>query len=182
MSRRLTSEERKVILDHPELVMFNPYSAIKTHHISIGRALILPFVVSMLIILCRLVFPAFINDHTTLFAVCSCIALIVSCGFQPVLYKILDDRFFRKAEETFYAECLQKLLPEDVTLELVHIQYVVNEKAEGGWIRDGREEGFGFSGYVNCFAIRPETDLAVIHGGKFFAYIKRDSKTERFYT
>ncbi len=182
MKRKVTSKEREVLLNNPELVMFNPYSAIKTHHISIVRAFALPLVVGILILLCWLLFPEFIYDHATLFVVCSCLALIVSCGFLPVLYKILDDRSFGKAEETYYVECLKRLLPEDVTLELAHVQYVVNEKAEGGWIRDRREEGFGFSGYVNCFTIRPETDLAIVYGGKFFAYIKRDSKTESFYT
>ena len=43
------------------------------------------------------------------------------------------------------------------------------------------EEGFGFSGYENYFRIEPETDLAVVYGDSFSAYIKKDSRTESFY-
>jgi hypothetical protein len=34
---------------------------------------------------------------------------------------------------------------------------------------------------VNYFKFEPKTQVAVIFGEKFYAYIKRDPKTERFY-
>ena len=60
---------------------------------------------------------------------------------------------------------------------------MVYEKAEGGWIDDGKKEMFSYSGLVNFFRIVPQTDLAIVFSveGKFFAYIKRDTRTESFY-
>ncbi|MBR7045193.1 MAG: hypothetical protein IKI23_05995 [Lachnospiraceae bacterium] len=38
MSVKLTPEERNILVENPDLVMFDPYSALKTHHISLGKA------------------------------------------------------------------------------------------------------------------------------------------------
>ena len=47
---------------------------------------------------------------------------------------------------------------------------------------DGKEEMFGFASYVNHFAIEPDTDLAIVTDGKkFWAFVKRDPKTESIY-
>ena len=44
MKRKVTPEEREILLDNPELVMFEPYGAVKVHRASLGKALILPFI------------------------------------------------------------------------------------------------------------------------------------------
>ena len=38
MKRKITSEERSILLKNSELVMFDPYNALKTHRCSLGRA------------------------------------------------------------------------------------------------------------------------------------------------
>ncbi len=122
------------------------------------------------------------NAHPLLFAGIGCAALVIASGAVPVLYLISDDRTFRKAKEEHYAEQLKALLPEDVTCRIAHIQWVTEEKAEGGWIMDGKEEMFGYASYVNYFRIEPDMDLAVITDDKRFrAFVKRDPKTECFY-
>ena len=49
MAYRITSEERNILLENPELVMFDPYSGFKTHHASLGKALILPFITGIVL-------------------------------------------------------------------------------------------------------------------------------------
>ena len=174
-------EERKILLENPELVMFNPYSAIKTHWCSIGKALILPAITGLVIFLWGYLFQDFVNSHPRLFAGLGCAALIIACGAVPFFYLLWDDRTFKKAKAEHYAVQLKLLLPEDLECRKAHIVWITEQKAEGGWILDGKEEMFGYSGFVNYFRIEPDTDVAVISGHKFFAFIKREEKTESFY-
>ena len=182
MARKLTQEERKILLDNPELVMFNPYRAFKTHRLSLGRALVFPVITGALFLLWGILCPAWINEHPNLFAGIGVAALIIASGAMPVLYLVFDDRTFKKASDEHYAKQLRLLLPEDLEYRIVHIQWVIPEKAEGSWMIDGKEEMFGFASYVNHFAIEPDTDLAIVTDGKkFWAFVKRDPKTESIY-
>lgn len=182
MAYRITSEERNILLENPELVMFDPYSGFKTHHASLGKALVLPFITGIVLFLWGYLYPAFMNAHPLLFAGTGCAALGIASGAVPVLYLISDDRTFRKAKEEHYPKQLKALLPEDLICRIAHIQWVTTEKAEGGWIMDGKEEMFGYASYVNYFRIEPDMDLAVITDNeKFWAFVKRDPKTECFY-
>ena len=183
MSRRVSPEERNILLDNPELVMFDPYSAFKTHSCSLGKALILPALTGAVFFLWGYLCPEFINAHPGIFAGTGCAALIIASGFLPIAYYILDDRAFKKAKEEHYARQLQMLLPEDLECMIARVQWVVPQKAEGGWIRDGKEEMFGYCSYVNYFSIEPDTDLAVVTDReKFWAFVRRDTKTESFYS
>ena len=182
MSRKITPQERNILLEHPELVMFDPYSALRTHRCSLGQALILPAVTGVIFFLWGFLCPGFINAHPRLFAGAGCAALIIASGTLPVLYMLLDDRRFRKAREDHYAEQLKLLLPQDLECSTARVQWITYEKAEGGWILEGREELFGYASCVNFFRIEPDTDLAVISDGvKFRAFVKRDTNTESFY-
>ena len=181
MKRKVTPEERDILLNNPELVMFEPYGAFKVHRASLGKSLIMPFITGALFFAWGFLFPDFINEHPTLFAATGCIALVFASGFLPVLYFILDDRDLKKAREAHYAKQLKMLLPKDLECNVATIEYVTVEKAEGGWIIDGREEPFCYSGCVNYFKFEPQTDVAFVYGEKFYAFIKRDPKTECFY-
>ena len=163
MSRRITPEERNILLNNPDLVMFDPYSALICHRCSLGKALILPAITGVLVFLWGILCPRFINAHPKLFAGIGCAA-------------------FKKARAEHYVKQLQLLLPNDLECKIARIQWVVVEKAEGGWILDGKEEMFGYCSYVNYFKIEPHADLAVITDSeRFWAFIKRDTKTESFY-
>lgn len=181
MKRKVTPEEREILLNNPELVMFEPYGAMKVHRASLGKALIMPAVIGVLFFLWGFLCPDFINAHSTLFAATGCIALVFASGFLPILYFILDDRDFKKAKQAHYAKQLKMLLPVDLECNVATIEYVTIEKAEGGWIIDGSEEPFGYCGCVNYFKLEPQTEVAVVFGEKFFALIKRDPKTECLY-
>ena len=162
--------------------MFEPYGAFKVHRASLGKALILPAITGIAFFLWGFLCPDFINGHPTLFAAAGCLALVLASGFLPILYFILDDRTYKKAKETHFAKQLKMLMPQDLTCGVALIQYVTVEKAEGGWILDGREEPFGYCGCVNYFKIEPQTELAVVYGEKFYAFVKRNPKTESFYS
>lgn len=181
MARTITAEERTILLENPELVMFNPYRAFKSHRGSLGKALIAPVITGAMVFLWAVLFPHYINTHPWIFVGIGCAAVIAASGAVPVVYLRLDDRKFRQAEAEHYAEQLRILLPETLTCRIAHVQWITYEKAEGGWILDGKEEMFGYASYVNCFRIEPDTDLAVISDGSFFALVKRDVRTERFY-
>lgn len=183
MKRKVTAEEREILLEHPELVMFEPYKGMKTHRASLGKSLILPAATVLFFVAWVLLFPDFVNAHPTGFAATLCAMLILSCGFLPILYFILDDREYKKVKATHYKKYLKMLLPQELECNTALVKYVVVEKAEGGWIMDGKEGMFSYSSLVNYFRIEPNTELAVLFDGKgFFAYVKRDPCTESFYS
>ncbi|MBR4913815.1 MAG: hypothetical protein IKZ42_00890 [Clostridiales bacterium] len=182
MKRKVTPEEREILLNNPELVMFEPYRAFKTHRASLLTAVIPPFGAAGLMFMWAYFFPGFIDAHPTLFAAVSTTLLVVAAGFLPITYFILDDSTYKKARENHYAKYLKMLLPKELECNIAHINWVEVQKAEGGWTVDGKEEYFGYCGFVNYFKFEPETDVAFVSGEKFFAYVKRDSRTESFYS
>ena len=181
MKRKVTSEQRQILLDNPELVMFDPYKGFKVHRASVWTTLILPVITGVLIFLWGYFFPDFINSHPNIFAAVSTISLIVASAFLPFFYFFLDDHAYKQARKTHYAKYLKILMPKDLDCNVARVTWVEVQKAEGGWIVDGKEEYFGYCSYVNYFKFEPETDVAFVTGEGFFAYIKRDSKTESFY-
>lgn len=184
MTRKVTAEERRIIIDNPELVMFDPYPAIKYHPpVSLGKALIIPSVVIVILVALCFLFPNVLEDHPTLSGAGIFILIVVSCAFLPLLNLFINERNLKKARACHYSEQLKARLPEELECKVVQVDYVVYEKGEGGWIDDGKKEMFSYSGFVNYFRIVPQTDLAIVFSveGKFFAYIKRDTRTESFY-
>ena len=182
MKRNVTPKEREILLNNPDLVMFEPYKAMKTHRASIGKALILPAVTAVLFFGSAFLFPDFINDHPTLFAATGCIMLIISAGFLPILYYILDDRAYKQARATHYGKYLKMLLPEELECNTAVVKDVVYEKAEGSWIVDGKEEFFGYCSMVNTFRFEPQTEVAIVFDGKgCCAYVKRNPRTGSFF-
>ena len=181
MKRKVTAEERQILLDNPELVMFEPYKGLKVHRASIWTALIMPAIVAVLIFLWAYFFPGFMNAHPNVFAGVSAFALVLACAFLPTFYFFLDDRTFKKAQKEHYAKQLKMLMPSEPECNIATIRWIEIQKAEGGWTVDGKEEYFGYCGFVNYFKFEPQTEVAFVYAEGFLAYIKRDSRTESFY-
>ena len=179
--RKVTPEERETLLNHPELVMFDPYKAMKSHRLSLWKALILPLFTLAAVVLCWVFLKDYVNERPRLWAGVGCAALLLSCAAVPVLYLFLDSRAFRRAKEEHYVKQLKALLPEEPECGTARVLWVVPEKAEGGWILDGNEEMFGFCGFENAFRIAAGEDLAVVSGKGFLAFVKQDPATESFY-
>ena len=182
MSRKITSEERRVLLENPEFVMFDPSPALNTHGHSLGKAVLLPAVTSIVFLLCGMLLPGLVHTHPVLFAGTGCAVLVLAAGAAAVRFLKPDDGMIRTAEKDHYVRQLEILLPKEPELRIAHILQMTYEKAEGVWLVNGTEEPFGYSTYVNVFRIEPDTDLAVITDGTaFWAFVRRDSKTESIY-
>ena len=182
MARKITSEERRILLENPELVMFDPSPALNTHGHSLGKAVLLLAVTGIVFLLCGMLFPGIMHSHPLLFAAVGCAVLLVGVGVSAVRFLKPDEGMIRTAEKAHYVRQLETLLPEEPELRIAHILQVTYEKAEGVWLMNGTEEPFGYSSYVNVFRIEPDTDLAVITDGTaFWAFVRRDSKTESIY-
>ena len=182
MSRKITSEERRILLENPELVMFDPHPALKTQRISFSKAVLLPTVAGIAFLLCGMLFPGIVHSHPVLFAGFGCAVLVLAVGVAAVRFLKPDDGGIRTAEKNHYVRQLEILLPEEPECRIAHILQVTYEKAEGVWLMNGTEEPFGYSSYVNVSKIEPDSDLAVITDGTaFWAFVRRDSKTESIY-
>lgn len=162
--------------------MFDPYSSFSTHRRSLGKALIPLPVTGLILFLWGFLCPAWVHAHPGLFVGIGCAAGIIAAGSVPIQYLRLDDRTFRLAGARHDADQLRLILPQELTCAVVSVRWVSEPQAEGCWIRDGREEMFGYAACVNGFRIQAGTELAVISGGDaFLAFVKRDKKTESFY-
>ena len=182
MARKITSEERRILLENPELVMFDPSPALDTHGHSMGKAVLLPAGAGIVFLLCGLLFPGIVQTHPVLFAGIGCGVLVLVIIAASVRFLKPDDGMIRTAEAEHYVRQLETLLPEEPECRIVHILQVTYEKAEGVWLMNGTEEPFGYGSYVNVFRIEPDTDLAVITDGTaFWAFVRQDSKTESIY-
>ena len=183
MPRSLTQEEIDTLLNNPELVMFDPYSAMKLHVVPGLFALIPPTTVLVAGACFILFFSEEANKHPTLYSVIFVVLILIAVGILPLCYMMLDDRAFKKARAEHYREQLKKLMPKELSCEVMKVDYVVVEKAEGAFIRDGESVPFGYVTYVNVFEIIPGSDLAIVSdNNSFYAFIKRDPRTESLYS
>lgn len=178
--RRVTSEERQILLDHPELVMFY----VKPGKEKV-RLISLPFliaVVTLSIIPSMAVSFLLYDKHPELAVIIPVVlSIVLIFGWIPIVI-IRENRSVRIAEETHNIKLLRASLPKELLCNVVTIKAVVYEKMEGVWIWDGKEEWFAYCGYKNLFRLLPNTELAVVTDKKkFWAYIRHDAVTESFY-
>lgn len=182
MERAVNGTERQIILDNPELVMFNPYKGWKPHRRSVLYAFIPAVIVFALIIAPVLLFPEFVSSIRKVYIGASMVIFFASIFAIPFIYLMLDDRDYNKNLESHYSRQLKALLPEKLWCNIVTIRNITVEKAEGVWIQDGESVPFGYVSYVNCFMMEPGMEIAVVYDRNGFeAYIKRDVRTESFY-
>lgn len=182
MERTVTPEERQILLNHPELVMFEPFRAMKMHRMSLGLSLVPPAVAAVAVFAVGLAFPDFLNRRPTLFAGLAALLIVVTSALVPVLSLVLNDRMLREAERKHFADQLRKMLPEELTCNTAVVDYIVREKAEGAIMIDGRQEPFGYASCVNIFRMEPDETVAFVTDKQnFFAFVKRDAVTEVFY-
>ena len=182
MEKMVTEDERQILLDNPGLVMFNPYRGIKPHRRSILYAFIPSLIALVLTVVPVFVFPGFVISNGSLYFALSMVIFFASIFAIPLLYVLMDDRDYKKNRESHYARHLKLLMPEKLKCNIVTIEEVTVEKAEGIWIFDGKREFFGYVPYVNYFKIEPGMQMAVVYDGEGFeAFIRRDVKTECFY-
>lgn len=178
--RKVTDEERKVILEHPELVMFNTRNNNRDFAGSITMFAI-PALIAVFgpIPLC---FTSFAENHSGLIVILSLLWVILVIGVSvPVIMRYSNWRT-KKDNGEYNINILRKSLPKELVCNVVTIKYVVPQQCEGAYIEDGKEQLFGYSGYRNYIPLTAGSEVAVIRDNEgFFAFVKRDEVTESLY-
>jgi hypothetical protein len=179
MARQVTSEERNILLSHPEFVMFDPYM------LKLGKPMLALSFLPLLF--CPFAFAliavsGLVKVHPHIAGFLMAMSMVFACIVLIFLYIRIDDWYDAKYRNTHYSKHLHILLPKDLKCDVVHVTSVVREKAEGWYIKDGEEKMFGFSRMVNYIKIEPDSDLVEIYDGKgFWALVARDDLTESLY-
>ena len=177
-TRIITKDERQVLLDHPELVMFRVKWELDIKRIAI---FFIPGIMSVLIP-AALAFSPLGRSHPGLVTVLSIALLILFCAVFVWLYMYFSKRRYEEAQKNYNIGILKRTLPEELFCKIVTIKYIVEQQAEGAYIEDGEEKLFGYTGYYNCFRLVPNMDVAIVTDNKsFLAFIKRDDATESIY-
>ena len=177
-TRIITKDERQVLLDHPELVMFRVKRELGTNRIAIFS---IPGILSVLIP-ATLAFSPLGRSHPALVTVLSIALMILIIVVFVWLFQYFDKRWYEEEQKNYNIRLLKRTLPEELFCKIVTIKYVVEQQAEGAYIEEGEEKLFGYTGYNNCFRLVPNTDVAIVTDDKsFWAFIKRDDATESFY-
>lgn len=179
MARQVTSEERSILLSHPEFVMFDAYKVtIKRPMLALSflPLLFCPFAFAIIAI------SGLVQVHPHIAGFLMAMSMVFALIVLIILYTRIDDLYDTKFRETHYAKHLQLLLPKELKCDVVHVTRVVREKAEGWYIKDGEEKMFGYNGMVNNIKIEPDSDLVEIYDGKgFWALVSIDPVTESLY-
>lgn len=178
--RKVTEEERKSILEHPELVMFGAGSE-KRDFAGGVKVMAVPVAIAVLgpVSLC---FTAFAKAHPNIFVVLSLLWVIAVICASVLLMMRAYERRIEKDEGEHNINILRNILPEELFCSVVTIKFIVQQQCEGVFIEDGREETFGYSGYKNYIPLIPDTKIAVVRGDAgFFAFVKKDDATESLY-
>lgn len=181
MTRNVTPEEREILLNNPELVMFDPFPGFRHHRRSVALAF-LPFII---VVICEallfILFGKQFDSYPMAYTVVMIIAFLASAGIIPVLYLIIDKRPYRRAEENHYADQLRVMMPDELTCRRVIVDYYEPSKGEGGYIDDGRLEYFALGSARSYFEIVPKSELVILLGKGFWGFVKRDPKTGSLY-
>ena len=188
MSRELTQQERQLLLDNPQLVMFNPTKGVTVfikHPILLA---FLPFVIFAVVIpVLVFTFEDFFIAHDVVCSVVLCVGMLLTVILIPVVYCAHDSRAWKKEHSDSYRIPLKRVLPERLTGRVVTItkvdfmnqqdmQYALLTVEE-----DGVEKKFNYFGFVNRFELIEGQELLVVSDGEFFAFVQRATLTEGIY-
>ena len=188
MSRELTQQERQLLLDNPQYVMFNPSKGVTVfikHPILLA---FLPFIIFAVVIpVLVFTFEDFFIAHDALFSVVLCVGMLFTVIMIPVVFCLRDKRVWEKEHSDYYRIPLKRVLPERLTGRVVtitkvdfmnqqDIQYALLTVEE-----DGVEKKYNYFGFVNRFELIEGQELLVVADGEFFAFVQRATLTEGLY-
>lgn len=180
MQRKLTAEERQILLENPELVMFHAgnYKGDIVHGI-------MPFLIVAVVAVfgpIPLCFTTFADNHEGLLIALALLWVIAVIAVSVPLIQRYYGWQDKKDKGTNNIRILRKVLPEELGCNIVTIKYIVPQQAEGAYIEDGEEKLFGYFSYLNLFNLIPEEKVVIVYGDQdFYAFIKRAPQTERLY-
>ena len=110
--RQLTKNERQILLDHPELVMFGTKWELNIKKVAIFT---IPGIMSVLIP-AALAFSPLGRSQNGLVTVLSIALLIIFCAAFVWLYLYFDNSRYEKAQKNYNISFLRKTLPDELVL------------------------------------------------------------------
>lgn len=119
--RQLTKEERQILLDHPELVMFWTKWELDIKKVAIFT---IPGIMSVLIP-AALAFSSLGRSQNGLVTVLSIALLIIFCAAFVWLYLYFDNSRYEKAQKSYNISFLRKTLPDELVL---YVQKLLRKK------------------------------------------------------
>lgn len=188
ISRDLTSEEIQILLDHPECVMFEPWKAMKpSFRFSLIRFIVLASISLLLVIGAMLLLPESMLMYQNLVIVVALILFTALMVVSPLVTMVRENREMKNAEDDHYRDQLKKLLPRKLKLKLFVVDWIVVEKAEGGYYDEtGKEQWFGYASTRNYFPINKGDELVIIYEedykkDQFYGFVKKTPETMSLY-
>jgi hypothetical protein len=174
VARPITQEERGILLENPELVMFTPqHAGLKP----VVFLLVIP-VTTMVVLAGAILFwkplLALVEAAPTL----TCLAYVAICAFSP--WPCLYAK--RRYDEAygFDRELRGLLQQEDLTVEVVRITGVVLQRAEVYAEGDDGPFMFGIGFTHNAFVPEEGSLMAILHAGKVGLAVRPDPRTSSF--
>lgn len=177
MQRILTAEERQILLDNPELVMFRPKE--KSYWLVWVRLLAPSFIIFILGVLLLFLFPDVPFFQTNLYVGIWIMATFAPCVIIPI--SMATGKPGRRQQRTHYLRELKKALPKELMCSTVTVRGIVPQQAEIYLTVEGKEEIDSYLPYVNSFDLVKGTEVVIVYGKEFRAYIKRAAQTEDLY-
>lgn len=182
MQRKLTAEERQILLENPELVMFVPKGP------NYLKLWIIVEVFFFIVLIIGLVFRNVVPfSNTNLF-----IGITMTGIFAPGLVLVLVmflacnheswGRPNKRQQKTHYLRELKKSLPRGSMINIVTIEGVIPQEGAVYFYVDGKNNSWGLTTYVaNPFNLDSGDKVVIAYEKNFRAFIKRAPQTERLY-
>ena len=173
MRRAVTDEERQVLMDNPELVMFMP------QHQGLNPTvflLVIP-VTTMVVVAALLYFTGALSAVVETSPIVSCLAYVIVCA---VIVPWSCLRFKWWYDDTYGCDReLRKLLArEELVVERVHVTGVVPQQAEVYIETDDGPSMFGIASTRNYFVPEAGNDIALLHTAEASMAVRPDPITE----
>jgi hypothetical protein len=182
MQRKLTAEERQILLENPELVMFAPKG---TNYLKLWIVVeVFFFIVLIIGLVFRNTVPFFNTNlfigitMTGIFAPGPVFVLVMFLTCNPESW----GRPNKRQQKTHYLRELKKSLPRGSMINIVTIEGVVPQEGAIYFYVDGKNDSWGFTTYfANPFDLDNGDKVVIAYGKNFRAFIKRAPQTEMLY-
>ena len=182
MQRKLTAEERHILLENPELVMFVPKGP------NYLKLWIIVEVFFFIVLIIGLVFRnavPFFNTNlfigitmTGIFAPGPVLVLVMFLTCNPEYLGKLNKR----QQKTHYLRELKKSLPKEPMINIVTIDGIVPQEGAIYFYADGKIDSWRFTTYfANPFNFDSGDKIVIAYGKNFRAFIKKAPQTEMLY-
>ena len=182
MQRILTAEERQILLENPELVMFAPKG---TNYLKLWIVVEVFFFIVLII---GLVFRNTVSFFITNLFIGITMTGILAPGPVLVLVMFLTSnpkslgKPNKRQQKTRYLRELKMSMPKEPMINIVTIEGVVPHDGVVYFHVDGKKDSWVFTTYfANPFNLDSGTKIVIVYGKNFQAFIKRAPQTEKLY-